>query len=77
MPERGLGLRADEIHIVVDLEQRLGAVGDAPHHDGADLDRVADEIVDLQLGALMVADALLYLGGAEQRKMCLWNLTAT
>ena len=54
---RGLGLHLHEVLIVVDFEDGFGGVDDAPDDDGGDLDRIAFEVVDLQLGALEVTHA--------------------
>ena len=43
----GLDLHAHEVLVVVHVEGRLRGVLDAPHDHGADLDRVADEVVHL------------------------------
>ena len=48
----------ENILVVVHLEARLGGLDDLPDHDGRDLDRVALDVVDLQLLALEVADTL-------------------
>ena len=56
--ERGLALDVDEVLVVVHLEQRLGRVHDPPDDDRRDLDRVAVVVVDLELGALEVADLI-------------------
>jgi hypothetical protein len=56
VPERRFGLDVDEVLVVVDLEERLGRVGDLPDDDRCDLDRVAVVVVDLELGGLEVAD---------------------
>ena len=55
--QRRLALHVDVVVVVVDLEQRLGGVDDAPDDDRGDLDRVAFEVVDLEARALEVADA--------------------
>ncbi len=39
--QRRLGLHGDIALVVVDVEERLGGIGDVPHHDGCDLDGVA------------------------------------
>ena len=57
IPDGRLGLHLDEVLVVVDLEHRLGRVDHPPDDDRADLDRVADRVVDLELGALEVADS--------------------
>jgi hypothetical protein len=48
----------DEVLVVVDVEERLGGVDDLPDDDAGDLDRIALAVVDLELLALEVADAL-------------------
>ena len=63
--ERGLALHGHELLVVGDVEHRLGGVGDPPHDDRRDLDRVAAGVVDLDPLALEVANAqreLLLLG---------------
>src|SRR5699024_7632547 len=57
VPDCGLGLDGHEFLEVVDFEHRLCGVLDPPDDDGADLDRIAVEIVDFQRRGLMVADA--------------------
>jgi hypothetical protein len=44
----GLALHLHEVLEVVDVEQRLRRVRDAPDHDGRDLHRVAALVVDLE-----------------------------
>jgi hypothetical protein len=56
-----------EIFIVVDLEQRLGRVDHLPDHDRRDFDRIAIEIVDLELGRLEVARAQRHAGLRVER----------
>ena len=65
--QRGLGLDVDEVLVVVDLEQRLGGVGDLPDDDRGDLDRVAVVVVHLELGGLEVADADRHLWSLRER----------
>ena len=55
MAQRGLALHGHELLVVGDVEHRLGRVGDAPHDDRGDLDRVAAGVVDLDPLALEVA----------------------
>ena len=59
---RGLDLDVDETLVSIDIEQSLGGVGDAPDHDGGDLDGVAALVVHLELLAGDVADAETDLG---------------
>ena len=47
--DRGFDLDADELLVIVDVEQRLGGVDHAPHDLRRDLDRVAAQVVDLDL----------------------------
>jgi 2-desacetyl-2-hydroxyethyl bacteriochlorophyllide A dehydrogenase len=56
VPHRGLGLDRHELREVIDRVQRHGRVGDLPHHDGGDLDRVPVRVVDLGRRALVVPD---------------------
>jgi hypothetical protein len=65
--DRGLGLHLDVVLVVVDLEHRLRAVVDAPDHHGADLDRVAALVVDLQRRGVEVAAAQRDLALAVER----------
>ncbi len=53
--QRRLALDLDEVHVVIDFEQRLGRVDHLPDHDGRDLDRAAVGVVHLELAALEVA----------------------
>lgn len=55
--QRRLGLHGDIALVVVDVEERLGGIGDVPHHDGCDLDGVAHFVVDLQALAIQGAHA--------------------
>ena len=48
-PHRCLALHVDVVLVVVDLEDRLGRVDDAPDDDRGDLDRVAVVVVHLEL----------------------------
>ena len=43
----GLALDHGIVVVVVDVEGNLGGVGDPPHDDGGDLDRVSLGVVDL------------------------------
>ena len=52
MAHGGLALHRDVRLVVVDVEDRLGGVLDAPHDDRGDLDRVAALVVDLELVAV-------------------------
>ena len=47
-PDRALDLDEDELVVIVDVEQRLGGVGDPPDDVGGDLDRVAAQVVHLE-----------------------------
>ncbi len=59
MAQRRSGLRADEVGMRPSIWKiAFGAVLDPPDHHGADLDRIADQVVDLQLAVLMVAHPL-------------------
>jgi hypothetical protein len=60
-------LHFDEGFEIVNLEQRLGAIHDLPHHHGPDLDRVGVVIVDLQFGGLEVSDPKRDLGLDRER----------
>jgi hypothetical protein len=55
--ERRLALDIDVVLVVVDVELGSGGVLDAPDDDGGDLDRVAEQVVDLDLAAVEVARA--------------------
>ena len=48
-PDRGFDLDPDELLVIVDVEQRLRGVDDAPHDLRRHLDRVAAQVVDLDL----------------------------
>ena len=47
--DRGFDLDPDELLVIVDVEQRLGGVDHAPHDLRRHLDRVAAQVVDLDL----------------------------
>ena len=57
LAQRRLGLDVDEVLVVVDLEHGFGGVHHLPHHHGADFDRAAVQVVDLELAAFEVAHA--------------------
>ena len=57
MPDGRLGLDLDELLVVLDVEDGLRRVDDAPDDDRRDLDRVADRVVDLEDLAVEVLDA--------------------
>ena len=56
--QRRFGLDVHEAFVVVDVEHGLGRIDHLPDDDRRDLDRVAVEVVDLELAALEVAHAL-------------------
>jgi hypothetical protein len=55
LAQRGLGLHVHEVLVIVDVEHGLGGVHHLPHDDRGDLDRVALDVVHLELGRLEVA----------------------
>ena len=57
MPDGRLGLDLDELLVVLDVEDGLRRVDDAPDDDRRDLDGIADRIVDLEDLAVEVLDA--------------------
>ena len=56
--QRRFGLDLHVVVVVVHLEHRFGGVDDPPDDDRGDLDRIALVVVDLQVRAFEVADAL-------------------
>jgi hypothetical protein len=65
----GLALRLDERLVGLDVEERLRGVAHLPDDDGRDVDRVADEVVDLERLAVerVRAQRDLALGGERVR----------
>ena len=63
--DRALDLDEDELVVIVDVEQRLGGVGDPPDDVGGDLDRVAAQVVDLEPLGDEVVDAGRDLGPGQ------------
>ena len=63
-PDRGLDLDADERLVIVDVEQRLRGVDHAPDDLRRHLDRIAAQVVDLDLvgNEVVGADRQLLLG---------------
>ena len=57
VPDRGFGLHADVLLVVLDIEHRLCRVAHAPDDCRGDLDRVAALVVDLQPLAHQVVHA--------------------
>lgn len=60
-----LDLSGDEFHVIVDVEARLGGVGDAPDELGCDLDGIAALVVDLDLFADEIVSAAGDFGDAD------------
>ena len=57
----------NEVLVVVDLEQCLGGIDDLPDDDRGDFDRIAVEIVDLELARLEIANAQRHAAFAVER----------
>ena len=56
--ERRFALHLDVVLVIIDLEHGFRCLHHLPHHDGRNLDRVAVAVIDFELAALEIADAL-------------------
>ena len=61
--DSGVGLEGQVLFEVVDVEDRFGGIDDTPHDGDADLDRVAERVVDLLLGVRQGHDLQRDLSG--------------
>ena len=63
--DRAFDLDLDELHVIGDVEQGLGGVGHPPDDVGRDLDRIAAQVVHLDLVRGDVVDAGRDLGAGQ------------